>query len=131
MKYNVIVGIDGAASTVRRLLTGKRQACSLALEDVVPMISQSTIIYYAPELHGYFWYIPRGVDATVGCVYHKLGDNNSAKCQELFSSFRPSSNSMSSIFMLLEKLPILASSISLSLNARLIFSYLSNFLYSS
>jgi flavin-dependent dehydrogenase len=77
IKYNTLVGADGATSIVRRLLTGKRQSTTLALEAPVPLTLRETVIYLRPADHGYFWYIPRGNDATVGCVYHKLGCRDS------------------------------------------------------
>ena len=77
IKYNTLVGADGATSIVRRLLTGKRQSTTLALEAPVPFTLRETVIYLRPADHGYFWYIPRGNDATVGCVYHKLGCRDS------------------------------------------------------
>lgn len=77
IKYNTLVGADGATSIVRRLLTGKRQSATLALEAPVPFTLRETVIYLRPDDHGYFWYIPRGNDATVGCVYHKLGSRDS------------------------------------------------------
>ena len=77
IKYNTLVGADGATSIVRRLLTGKRQSTTLALEAPVPLTLRETVIYLRPADHGYFWYIPRGKDATVGCVYHKLGCRDS------------------------------------------------------
>ncbi|WP_026767233.1 FAD-dependent oxidoreductase [Selenomonas ruminantium] len=77
IKYNTLVGADGATSIVRRLLTGKRQSTTLALEAPVPLTLRETVIYLRPVDHGYFWYIPRGKDATVGCVYHKLGCRDS------------------------------------------------------
>lgn len=76
VKYNTLVGADGANSIVRRLLTGKRQKTFLALEAKVPFITRDNLIYLSPEERGYFWYIPRGEDATVGCCYHKLGCEN-------------------------------------------------------
>lgn len=82
VKYNHLVGADGANSIVRRLLTGKFQRTTLALEAKVPFTLRESVFAVCPDDHGYFWYIPRGADATVGCVYHKLGhrDSEIRKC---------------------------------------------------
>lgn len=84
VQYQTLVGADGASSTLRHLLTGRRQNTSFVLEAAVPLITEESIIYYTPEDHGYFWYFPRGADATAGCLYHKLGDKDGAICRERF-----------------------------------------------
>ena len=82
--YRTLVGADGVTSAVRRILTGRRQRICPALEGVVPMTENAFVMSLAPGKIGYCWYIPRGADATVGCMYHGA---SALGCRELLSSF--------------------------------------------
>lgn len=64
--YGTLVGADGAASAVRRILNGGRRQTAFALEGAVPLIRDEIVFEYALSVSGYCWYIPRGEDATVG-----------------------------------------------------------------
>lgn len=85
--YDVLVAADGALSTVRRLLTGEATPGVLSLEaEVETNPSQPLTMLYDADLHGYCWYIPRGLGhdakANIGCVSY--GD---AKLDEALAMF--------------------------------------------
>ena len=82
--YRTLVGADGATSAVRRILTGRHQRVCPSLEGVVPMTENAFVMSLSPGKRGYCWYIPRGADATVGCMYHGA---NALECRELLSLF--------------------------------------------
>lgn len=71
--YDVLVAADGALSSVRRLLTGTTTPAVLSLEaQVESNPAQPLTMLYDAGLHGYCWYIPRGMGrgakANIGCV---------------------------------------------------------------
>jgi len=68
VSFSKIIGADGALSTVRRLLTGKKPDCAFAVESDAPFCGDKGILSYLPHSVGYNWYLPRGKDATVGCI---------------------------------------------------------------
>ena len=85
VRFGEIVGADGALSSVRKLLTGRCGRSFLSVEGVVPAtITDGIIAGIDPDAHGYSWYAPRGVDATVGCLYAGL---DVATCKERLESF--------------------------------------------
>ena len=65
--YGTLIGADGAASTVRRLLGGNRQSLAIALEGIVPTVDNDIVFEYHPARVGYCWYIPTGDTANIGC----------------------------------------------------------------
>lgn len=73
VRFQFIIGADGASSTLRRFFTGKRPIIIPALQAQVPCVSQELIAAYLPEMFGgqidcgYCWYIPQGKIALVGC----------------------------------------------------------------
>lgn len=87
VSYKTLIGADGAASVVRRMLTGKMQNHSLILEASVPLIREETVVEFASGAKGYSWYAPRGEDATLGCGYHELGKKDSGVCRQRLQDF--------------------------------------------
>ena len=77
VSYKTLIGADGAASIVRRMLTGKMQNTALTLEASVPLVQDETVLEFSQGAKGYSWYVPRGEDATLGCGYHELKKNDS------------------------------------------------------
>ena len=70
VSYSVLVGADGAASAVRRLLTGRIGHACMAVEGRVRACSNRMACEFEPCEPGLCWYIPNGPDANVGCLYH-------------------------------------------------------------
>ena len=87
VQFQTLVGADGAASIVRRLLDGRRQRAALTLETDMPLIAKEAVIKFTKTARGYCWYIPRGEDATVGCGYHGLGLDAGDICRERLAAF--------------------------------------------
>ena len=75
VRFQSIVGADGAASIVRRLVDGRSQRTALLLEAGIPLVTKDAIIRFMKDVKGYAWYIPRGEDATVGCGYYGLKED--------------------------------------------------------
>ena len=84
--YGMLVGADGAASAVRRILNGDRQRAVFALEGVVPLVRTEVVFEYALFVGGYCWYIPRGEDATVGVGIFS-GIAKKADCEKWLAEF--------------------------------------------
>ncbi len=84
IRFEVIIGADGAASAARRLITGKRPEVIPSLEVRVPKISDEMLMAYQYGKVGYAWYIPQTEHATVG-----VGFWNSTPqfCKESLQSF--------------------------------------------
>ncbi len=85
--YDALVAADGALSAIRRLFTGAATPGVLSLEaEVEANPSQPLTMLYDARLHGYCWYIPRGMGrdakANVGCVSY-VG----AKLDEVLAAF--------------------------------------------
>jgi flavin-dependent dehydrogenase len=87
VRFRYIVGADGAVSSVRHLVTGRRPRVYLALEAAVPLVHRDAIGSLLKGTQGYCWYIPRGEDATVGCGYHNLCDNIYETCRQRLAAF--------------------------------------------
>lgn len=74
IRFQFIIGADGASSKLRTLLTGKRQIIIPGLQAQVPRVSKELIAAYLPEMFssqvdcGYCWYIPQEKIALVGCL---------------------------------------------------------------
>lgn len=82
VSYKTLIGADGAASIVRRILTGKMQNTALTLEASVSLVREETVLEFSQGAKGYCWYAPRGEDATLGCGYHELGKKDSSICRQ-------------------------------------------------
>ena len=92
IRFGNLIGADGATSTVRKLITGKKPRISFAVESVIPLIGKDIIFDFLPDGSvGYRWYIPRRQDATVGAVYFFSHTNPNAdyvkSCREWLSDF--------------------------------------------
>ena len=71
ISYGQIIGADGAASAVRRLLTGRKQRVALSFEGSAPPTATDFVFAYHPMRLGYCWHIPTGEAANVGCMLHE------------------------------------------------------------
>ncbi len=69
IRFERLVGADGAASATRRLLTGRHQNVRGTLEGVVPLYGRDVILDFHKTGIGYSWYIPQGEAAVVGCGF--------------------------------------------------------------
>lgn len=92
IRFGNLIGADGATSTVRKLITGKKPRISFAMESAIPLIGKEVIFDYLPDGSvGYRWYIPHRKDATVGAVYFFSHTNPNAdyakSCREWLSDF--------------------------------------------
>lgn len=73
IRFQFIIGADGASSKLRTLLTGKRPIIIPTIQFQMPCVSNELIFAYLPEIFsgqvdwGYCWYIPQGKIAVVGC----------------------------------------------------------------
>ena len=67
VRYDRLVGADGASSVTRRLTTGRAQRVNVSVEGSVPILGKETVFDYHTESIGYSWYIPWDKDAMVGC----------------------------------------------------------------
>ena len=67
VRYDRLVGADGAASVTRRLTTGRTQRVKITVEGVVPILGNEIVFEYLNEIVGYSWYIPWENEAVVGC----------------------------------------------------------------
>lgn len=68
--YGSLIGADGAASMVRRLLTGRQQRFAVSIAGSAPLASDDIICDYHPAHRGYCWHIPNDSEASVGCMLH-------------------------------------------------------------
>ena len=82
--FETIIGTDGAASSVRRLITGKKPAVIPCFEAQVPKISNEILMTYQFGKVGYAWYIPQTEHATVGAGFW---NSTTAFCRESLHSF--------------------------------------------
>ena len=93
VRFQFIIGADGASSTLRRLLTGKRPIIIPALQAQVPCVSQELIAAYLPEMFsgqvdcGYCWYIPQGKIALIGCLAVSKTKNLVPICRNNLENF--------------------------------------------
>ena len=93
VRFQFIIGADGASSTLRRLLTGKRPIIIPGLQAQVPCVSQELIAAYLPEMFssqidcGYCWYIPQGKIALIGCLAVSKTKNLVPICRNNLENF--------------------------------------------
>lgn len=104
IRYRYLIGADGATSTVRRLVSGRRQRTLLALQGTVKKKDPEIIFESLRDPCGYLWYIPYGEYAVAGCLYQNLNYVDSSErlkefCQRLgceipriYGAFVPSGN---------------------------------------
>ena len=57
--------------------------CGIAMEGVVPSLSQDSVFEYLPREVGYSWYIPQGENAVAGCISYP---GNAAICRKGMNS---------------------------------------------
>ncbi len=67
VRYDRLVGADGANSVTRRLTTGRAQRVQVTVEGSAPILGKDPVFDYNIESVGYSWYIPWEKDAVVGC----------------------------------------------------------------
>lgn len=84
IRYRFLTGADGALSTVRRLVSGRRQRILLALQGTVEKKDPEIVFESLREPCGYLWYIPYGEKAVAGCLYQDL---NYGKSRERLEDF--------------------------------------------
>ena len=84
VRYGTLIGADGAASTVRRLLTSRKQGIALSLEGSVPLAGDDIVFEYRHSQEGYCWYIPNDSEAIVGCMLH---DGSAQDCRSWIYDF--------------------------------------------
>lgn len=74
IRFQFIIGADGASSKLRTLLTRKRPIIIPSIQAQIPCVSKELIAAYLPEMFGgqvdcgCCWYIPQGKIALVGCL---------------------------------------------------------------
>lgn len=79
VRFKSLIGADGANSTVRKLITGKKPRISFALAATIPLIGKDIIFDYPLDGSvGYRWYVPNRQAASVGAIYFFLHTNPSA-----------------------------------------------------
>ena len=67
VRFDRLVGADGAMSATRRLTTRRAPRVTIAVEGETPLYGGDIIMDYLAAAVGYGWYIPQGGKATVGC----------------------------------------------------------------
>ena len=67
VRYDRLVGADGASSVTRRLTTGRAQRVNVTFEGTVPILGKEIVFDYHIPSNGYSWYIPWEKDAVAGC----------------------------------------------------------------
>lgn len=67
VRFDRLVGADGAMSATRRLTTGQTPRVTIAVEGETPLSGGDVVMDYLAAAIGYSWYIPQGGKATVGC----------------------------------------------------------------
>ena len=84
IRYETIVGADGAASTLRRLLCGRMPRVTPSLQGELAQTSPDAMAGLKPTDQGVCWYIPQGGTAVVGSLFHHA---NAAFCKERLVGF--------------------------------------------
>ena len=65
--FGEIIGADGAASGLRRILCGRNQRVVASIEGRAAPVSDDIVFHYNVGYAGYCWHIPTGEGALVGC----------------------------------------------------------------
>ena len=65
--FGAIIGADGAASTVRRILCGRKQRTIPSIQANQEPCGDEIIFDIKHDNPGYCWYIPAGESANIGC----------------------------------------------------------------
>ena len=68
IKFGALIVADGALSSTRMALTGQTTDSILTLEAEVQASSDEITMAFGESLKGYFWYIPHGSNAYIGCA---------------------------------------------------------------
>ena len=84
VRFETVVGADGAASATRRLITGKNPQVIPAVEVEVPKVGNDFLMECWREKVGYAWYIPQDERATCGAGFW---EGPAAFCRESLQSF--------------------------------------------
>ena len=92
VRFKSLIGADGANSTLRKLITGKKPRISFALGSTIPLIGKDIIFDYPTDGSvGYRWYIPNRQAASVGAIYFFLHTNPAVDyakiCRDWLSDF--------------------------------------------
>ena len=93
VRFQFIIGADGASSTLRKLLTGKRPIIIPGLQAQVARVSEELIAAYLPEMFsgqvdcGCCWYIPQEKIALVGCLAVGKAKNLVSICRNNLENF--------------------------------------------
>ena len=67
LRFDRLVGADGAMSATRRLTTGRAPRVMIAIEGEAPLLGGDIVMDYLVDAIGYSWYIPQGGKAVAGC----------------------------------------------------------------
>ena len=71
--FDAVVMADGALSHGRQVVAGQKPDAVLSLEAEVTATGAPLLMKYTEELWGYYWYIPAGNVAKIGCVSYGEG----------------------------------------------------------
>ena len=74
VRFDRLVGADGAMSTTRRLTTSRAPRVTIAVEGETPLSGGDVVMDYLAAAIGYSWYIPQGGKANVGCGVFAVPD---------------------------------------------------------
>ncbi len=74
VRFDRLVGADGAMSVTRRLTTSRAPRVTIAVEGEAPLSGGDVVMDYLVAAIGYSWYIPQGGKATVGCGVFAVPD---------------------------------------------------------
>ena len=79
VRFDRLVGADGAMSATRRLTTGRTPRVTIAVEGETPLFGGDVVMDYLAAAIGYSWYIPQGGKATVGCGVFAVPEADSVR----------------------------------------------------
>ena len=79
LRFDRLVGADGAMSATRRLTTGRAPRVMIAIEGEAPLLGGDIVMDYLVDAIGYSWYIPQGEQATVGCGVFAVSEVDSVR----------------------------------------------------
>ena len=74
VRFDRLVGADGAMSATRRLTTRRAPRVTIAVEGEAPLSGGDVVMDYLAAAIGYSWYIPQGGKANVGCGVFAVPD---------------------------------------------------------